>query len=442
MKYALRFAKNAGDYLTGFHEAEFESLCNLFHITNITIEAKNEDIWIVSCDSQSVIEKLVSRSVFLKTAIKLFCFSNSRGELFIQLQNDNILSSQIVKYLISSENGFKVLISTVNKTLTASGKIDLIEELLGCLPEFEIQINLKDPGITLHLLEDYEHEAGCLSHCYLGISLPCEERSKVMTEFSIKKRHFIGNTTMDPVLSAAMSNIARVDTGNLVLDPFVGTGGIVLLCAYHGGYCFGSDLDYKTVHGVSKPSRSGLKGHRRAKDECIRTNFYTHGFEERFLDVCVNDACDIFWKNGNIFDAIVTDPPYGIREGIKMINSEIKLNSVESHASMQQNSPIEMFKNLVDFAAKHLKKGGRLVFWMPSLTTLSSFEPDLHIPKHPGMNFVHFCSQTITNTSSRCLVCLEKIDDFAEDTKSQVCVDYYDLGPEVKFRDAYLNSIT
>jgi tRNA (guanine10-N2)-methyltransferase len=46
----------------------------------------------------------------------------------------------------------------------------------------------------------------------------------MITKLSLKTRKFIGNTSMDPQLSLYMANQALVQNGDLVLDPFVGTG--------------------------------------------------------------------------------------------------------------------------------------------------------------------------------------------------------------------------
>ena len=43
-------------------------------------------------------------------------------------------------------------------------------------------------------------------------------------KYSIKKRHFIGNTSMDPTLALIMANMAKVTHNTVVFDPFVGTG--------------------------------------------------------------------------------------------------------------------------------------------------------------------------------------------------------------------------
>lgn len=45
-----------------------------------------------------------------------------------------------------------------------------------------------------------------------------------MTPFSLQHRKYIGTTSMDPELSFIMTNLALVNEGDLVLDPFCGTG--------------------------------------------------------------------------------------------------------------------------------------------------------------------------------------------------------------------------
>lgn len=47
---------------------------------------------------------------------------------------------------------------------------------------------------------------------------------ELIRSHSVKKRHFIGNTSMDAGLSFIMANHAKVKADDLVYDPFVGTG--------------------------------------------------------------------------------------------------------------------------------------------------------------------------------------------------------------------------
>lgn len=55
-----------------------------------------------------------------------------------------------------------------------------------------------------------------------------ESGRTLIHELSLKKRTFIGNTSMEPQLSLLMANLGKVSNGDLVLDPFVGSGMYIL----------------------------------------------------------------------------------------------------------------------------------------------------------------------------------------------------------------------
>lgn len=77
----------------------------------------------------------------------------------------------------------------------------------------------------------------------------------MLRKFSLKTRKFIGNTSMDPQLSFLMANQACVKDGDIVLDPFVGSGSLLVAAAEFGGYVLGTDIDYLMLHGRTRPSR-------------------------------------------------------------------------------------------------------------------------------------------------------------------------------------------
>lgn len=64
---------------------------------------------------------------------------------------------------------------------------------------------------------------------------------------------------MDAQLSLLMANQAQVKNGDLVLDPFVGSGSLLVAAAQFGGYVFGTDIDYLMLHGRTRPSRISQK---------------------------------------------------------------------------------------------------------------------------------------------------------------------------------------
>jgi tRNA G10 N-methylase Trm11 len=48
-----------------------------------------------------------------------------------------------------------------------------------------------------------------------------------------------------------MCNQAHIENGNLVLDPFVGTAGLLIPPAINGAIVFGCDLDMRVLNGYA-----------------------------------------------------------------------------------------------------------------------------------------------------------------------------------------------
>lgn len=64
---------------------------------------------------------------------------------------------------------------------------------------------------------------------------------------------------MDPQLSLIMANQAQIRNGDLVFDPFVGTGSLLIAASQFGGYTFGTDIDFLMLHGRTRPTRISQK---------------------------------------------------------------------------------------------------------------------------------------------------------------------------------------
>lgn len=64
---------------------------------------------------------------------------------------------------------------------------------------------------------------------------------------------------MDPQLSLLMANQAQIKSGDTVLDPFVGSGSLLVAAAQFGGYVMGTDIDYLMLHARTRPSRISQK---------------------------------------------------------------------------------------------------------------------------------------------------------------------------------------
>jgi tRNA G10 N-methylase Trm11 len=101
-----------------------------------------------------------------------------------------------------------------------------------------------------HHKETYETT---LRQVFFGIEL---SRNKIATakfnsKFELNKRIYLGPTSTDNDLAFLMCNQALVSSGSLVIDPFVGTGGLLIPAASKGAITFGSDLDIRVINGYA-----------------------------------------------------------------------------------------------------------------------------------------------------------------------------------------------
>jgi len=102
-----------------------------------------------------------------------------------------------------------------------------------------------------------------------------------------KKKPFFHPSAMPPKLARCMVNLAKPKPGDLILDPFCGTGSILIEAALIGCRILGMDIQKRMAHGSLK-------------------NFKHFGIEPE--GVIVADA-----KNPPVqkVDCVVADPPYG-----------------------------------------------------------------------------------------------------------------------------------
>ncbi|MDZ7850094.1 MAG: methyltransferase domain-containing protein [Halodesulfurarchaeum sp.] len=64
------------------------------------------------------------------------------------------------------------------------------------------------------------------------------------------ERPFFQPGSMDPLLARAVGNLARIEPGDLVLDPMCGTGGLLIEAGLLGGRPIGIDAQEKMVKGT------------------------------------------------------------------------------------------------------------------------------------------------------------------------------------------------
>lgn len=122
---------------------------------------------------------------------------------------------------------------------------------------------------------------------------------------------------MDAELALITANIALAGPGKLFYDPFCGTGSFPIAVAEFGAVALGSDIDGRSIRGDGG-------------EKTLRGNFEQYGLLGRLGGTFTADltnspirkqelGSDGDGVRGRVFDGIVCDPPYGVREGLMVL---------------------------------------------------------------------------------------------------------------------------
>ncbi|MCL1984030.1 MAG: RsmD family RNA methyltransferase [Methanomassiliicoccaceae archaeon] len=192
---------------------------------------------------------------------------------------------------------------------------DLVRKLGGVLSRSN-DVSLKEPDTEVRIfMSDKIH----IFLCDADIDRSSFEKRKVA------ERPFFSPISIHPKFARASINLTCVKKGDTVLDPFCGTGGIIMEAASMGMRVIASDLDECMVTG------------------CIENMEHYH---LRLHDSDVLDIGDVPGRFGEV-DAVVTDPPYG------------------RSASTDGEDIVSLHRRAAVSVGRSLKKDGKAVMVLP-----------------------------------------------------------------------------
>ena len=237
------------------------------------------------------------------------------------------------------------------------------------------KVDVKNPGITLYIVDEHEGMFGQTGTRNELIAAPrkrtfygrlvAESTNEFRRRYALPDRPILGPTSLDNDLAFLMANVAEIKNGTLVLDPFCGTGGLLIAAsACSQTPPIGSDIDMRVLKGECV---AYVKNHIPNVSETRKDIYQNFDYYEMSRpEIIANDNSNLSWRTNRQFvDVILTDPPYGVRAGAKKIGMKYDHEVGERgtyHPQMLGYNPSEVNDDLVSLSIKLLVDDGVVVF--------------------------------------------------------------------------------
>lgn len=180
--------------------------------------------------------------------------------------------------LVERGETFSVKIKTIMRPERGVGELEsaIGRVILGRLQG--VRVDLTDPDVSF---------LGILSRNVFVLGQKTHEPSRRFLRRKLRDQPFAHPSSMSPKLARVIVNLARVSAGSLVLDPFCGTGSILVEAGLVGCKVLGSEINQEMLRGTMR-----------------NLDYFGVSWE----GLVTSDARCLPFTG---VDCVVTDPPYG-----------------------------------------------------------------------------------------------------------------------------------
>jgi tRNA (guanine10-N2)-dimethyltransferase len=278
--------------------AELKALLETYSPTPINIECYTM-ICLVRGVKEDIILKIMRRAGYLKEAGLLISIDDPYKPTYNYTEEILVEKPAWIKGTI-----FK---STI-RTAKANKYIEKLSNMLGITSSFK-------KGKYVHLMFSE-------GKVFIGLPLISLD-TRSFHERRPSTRPFFRSIALPVNLSRLLVNLTRVRNGGVILDPFCGTGSILIEALLMNIRVIGVDIDWELIHGSRK-------------------NLEYYGLKNHVL--ILGDSRILSFNN---VDGIATDPPYG--------------RAASTHGVRVE----EIYRLFLRNSAEYLRRGGYLVFMAP-----------------------------------------------------------------------------
>jgi len=277
-------------------------------------------------------EAVHCRSAYTMTsAIELFACEAEGARIMEMIEKTDL------KAVLGAGESFAVRVKRIKEYAPQLGTVPLEAELgkriLQKVPE--ANVNLKRPDKTF---------IGVLTNDYLFFGLKQTEiQTKTYSERRPRKKPFFHPSAMPSKLARCMVNLARARADDMLLDPFCGTGSVLIEASFIGCRVLGLDIQRRMAAG------------------CRRNLKHFSVIPEGLV---IADSMKLPLTH---VDCLVTDPPYG------------------RSASTMKSTTKHIVERVLDSAWPLMHKGQRICIASPKTLNIAKIATELgykHLESH------------------------------------------------------------
>ncbi|CAJ1372995.1 unnamed protein product [Effrenium voratum] len=217
--------------------------------------------------SEAEARKICERAVLVKAVLEVWSLGRSCAEAVEAALGQGPEARRQRRAFLAPPLKLQIRVEAFGRTLTLEEKGETME-MLRPLFEGDEVVDLKAPETNLWVLEEHRHE--CEEKTHLGPRKSVAERVFIgrqvaggrsvdkkikggekayFQRYDLSQRAVLGPTTLENELAFLMANCACVQSGQMGMDPFCGTGGILVALAHFGARLYGGEIDIRVVRG-------------------------------------------------------------------------------------------------------------------------------------------------------------------------------------------------
>lgn len=399
-------------------------------------------------ENEETCKNIVSRSILTKGIVEIWAEGECYDDVLKQLLNKTHLFE---KYLTKKKWSFRF--ASFRKVISQEEKVNKMNHFQVLFKNYN-SVDIRNPDVQIALFEEYEkNNTNLLKKVYFGrcialrndfsFSMHTMSNDKVnMNEneqecktnesthkiwwnsYTLTRRPVLAPTTTDNELAFIMCNIGKVKRGSIVMDPFVGSGGLLISSTVCNAMCIGTDIDIRLLRGHRLSYLNKNMSHTSTKKHIFQ-NFLHYNLSKP--DIIRSDISNPVWQffRSPWVDAIITDPPYGNRAAIRTSLNKRKGNNEKPSEHADTTDAVNMahtsgsmhkktdgydcnavIKDLLTIASNVLVDNGMLVFLYP--VQLGTEKERISFLKHPDFYLNSYDLESLTSTTGRLIISMQR----------------------------------